>query len=476
MKRARLWAAQLVVTILVFVSPALAQTGWWRTYGGPNDDWGNSVQQTSDSGYFVAGMTNSFGAGDNDVYLIKTNASGDTLWTKTYGGTNDDWGNLVRQTSDGGYIIAGYTTSFGAGDDDVYLLKTNTSGDTLWTRTYGGASDDYGYSVQQTSDSGYVIAGVTESFGAGNADVYLIKTNASGDTLWTRTYGGPSWDYGNSVQQTSDSGYVIAGYTWSFGAGYSDVYLIKTNASGDTLWTKAYGGTSWDDGYSVQQTSDGGYVIAGVTKSFGAGDYDVCLIKTNASGDTLWTRTYGGPNPDWGNSVQQTSEGGYIIAGFTYSFGAGNYDVYLIKTNSSGDTLWIRTYGATSGDYGNSVQQTSDGGYVITGRTNSFGAGSWDVYLVKTDANGNAVEEPSTPQLPNSRTALRVQPNPFSSFAAVPGHKTERFILSDISGRKVAICNGNRIGEGLPPGVYFLSPAAKPVTPYNHLRRIVKGE
>jgi len=167
MRHTRLWAAQLIVTILAFAAPALAQTSWWRTYGGTSGDGGYSVQQTSDGGYIIAGLTASFGAGGGDVYLIKTSASGDTLWTRTYGGTSYDYGNSVQQTSDGGYIITGTTASFGAGSEDVYLIKTNASGDTLWTRAHGGTSPDWGHSVRQTSDGGYIVAGTTASFGAG---------------------------------------------------------------------------------------------------------------------------------------------------------------------------------------------------------------------------------------------------------------------------------------------------------------------
>ena len=446
--------------VFIFTSLALAQSGWWRTYGGADNDWGNSVQQTSDGGYIVTGWTKSFGAGSYDVYLIKTDATGDTLWTRTYGGTSLDWSSSVRQTSDGGYIIAGYTSSFGAGYFDVYLIKTDPSGDTLWTRTFGDTNHDVGYSVQQTSDGGYIIAGSTQPF----------------DTLWTGTHGGRDFDVVHSVQQTSDSCCIEAGFTDSFGAGSADVYLIKTNASGDTVWTRTYGGTSDDYGSSVQQTSDGGYIVVADTGFFGAGSRDVYLVRTNANGDTLWTRTYGGMGDDLGQSVQQTSDGGYIITGSTVSFSTGHSDVYLIKTGANGDTLWTRTYGDTNDDGGSSVRQASDGGYIIAGNTYSFGAGDADVFLIKTDANGNVgVEESCVRHLPNSSPQLLVQPNPFSSFARVPGHEGERFVLSDITGRHVGVNDGNRIGEGLGPGVYFLSPAVDkghfPVRPV----RIVKA-
>jgi len=383
MKRAIILTVLLGLSFTPMAAADPGDTLWTRTYGGSYDDCGYSVQQTSDGGYIIAGYTSSFGAGGSDFYLLKTDSSGDTTWTRTYGGSDSDWGWSVQQTSDGGYVIAGATWSFGAGLTDMYLLKTDSSGDTIWTRTYGGSDLDEAWSVQQTSDGGYVIAGEIWSSGGTTYDVCLLKTDSSGDTLWTCTYGGSEWDRGRSVQQTSDGGYIIAGYTYSFGAGCTDVYLVKTDSSGDTLWTRTYGGSSDDLGWSVQQTSHGGYVIAGTTFSFGAGSNDVYLVKTDSSGDTLWTRTYGGSDLDYGNSVQQTSDGGYIIAGGTRSFGIGARDVYLIKTNSSGDTLWTRTYGGSSGDAGYSVQQTTDGGYIIAGYTESFGAGGSDVYLVR---------------------------------------------------------------------------------------------
>ena len=224
-------------------------------------------------------------------------------------------------------------------------------------------------------------------------------------------------------------------------------------------WERNYGGTNPDGGYSVQQTTDGGYIIAGLTTSFGAGNCDAYLIKTNASGNTLWTRTFGGTDADYANSVQQTSDGGYIVAGYTYSFGAGHADVWLIKTNASGDTLWTRTYGGAYDDYANSVQQTTDGGYIVAGVTSSFGD-SAQVYLIKTDSLGisTGVEESRQGDKETRRQGerLRATPNPFTSFATLPGHEAERFSLYDVSGRMVGNYKGDRVGEGLAAGVYFL--------------------
>jgi TolB-like protein len=372
------WSAAHTVVIL---------SRWTRTYGGPEQDLGSSAQQTSDGGYLIAGSTSSFGLGQS-LWLVKTDAMGHALWDRFLDGLNGS-ACMTRQTLDGGYVVVG---SFWAQETYVRLVKVDADGNTLWAKTLGGSANQANC-VQQTSDGGYIVAGSVYNSGGHRADFWLVKTDASGDTVWTRTYGGGTWAVGSSVQQTREGGYIATGTVTSSGTSFDDVWLIKTDENGDTVWTKALGGAGYDHGFSVRQTDDGGYVVGAVTSSAGYELDDAWLIKADANGDTVWTKTYGGPNDDVCYSVQQTGDGGYVLAGYTRSCAGGPLDAWLIKTDANGDAVWTRTYGGDWYDTAHSVDLTQDGGYIVAGSTQSFGEGNGDVWLIKTDAEGRVDDE-----------------------------------------------------------------------------------
>ena len=387
-----------------FPSAPIPEEEWNRTYGGSSDDVGTYGQQTKDGGYIITGYTSSYGADApfswlikvqhrGDLWLIKTDAKGHKEWDRTYGGLGKDLGFFVQQTKDEGYIIVGGKKSFWiVGNYDLWIIKTDAKGNVLWDRTFGGSGEDLGFSVQQTNDDGYIIAGYT-SFTNGKK-AWVIKIDSQGNKQLDMATGRADSEAA-SIGLTKDGGYIIAGYTPSSGSGKEDVWLIKTNSKLHWDWLKTFGGPSRDLGLSVQETEDGGYIIAGLTESFGAGKGDVWLIKTDPKGDKEWDRTFGGSNFDSGASVQQTRDGGYIITGYntittdnvrSYSrlFNSANIGrVWLIKTDSKGIELWNETFGGTRNDWGNSVQETRDGGYIITGVTESYGAGKEDVWLIK---------------------------------------------------------------------------------------------
>ena len=378
---------------------------WNNTFGGTDWDGGYSGFQASDGGYIITGLTVSYSVGGTDLYLIKTNADGNEQWSKTFGGGGDEWGETIIKSSDGNYIICGVVESYGAGGKDAWLLKTDTDGNEIWNNTFGGGDRDVSYCVSHTSDGGYILTGRTESYGAGGVDVYLVKTDSNGNMQWQQTFGGASDDVGASVLQTSDGGYIISGWTWSFDIN-ADVWLIKTDENGNEEWNKTYGGTDVDSSESVIQTSDGGYIIAGSTYSYGAGSLDAYLIKTDSNGNMQWEKTFGGADIDVSRSILQINDGGYIIAGNTYSFGAGGNDVWLIRGDINNNENWNITFGGSENDWCESISQTSDGGYIITGTTYSFGAGERDVWLIKVESENKPPNKPKITGETNGKSGV----------------------------------------------------------------------
>jgi hypothetical protein len=432
-----------------------------------------SVCQAMDGGFVAAGCSLSYsGASSIDFYLMKVDSMGEYVWGHHYAHGAAAYlvlheARSVQPTTDGGFVIAGLRCVQASPYSDIlvysFIVKTDSSGGLQWQRT-SSAGQMYYYG-EQTSDGGYICAG-GDSYHHG----FLVsKKDSQGINEWYRDYGGSGSEDAYSAQGTDDGGFIITGYTSSFGAGANDVYLVKTDSLGDTLWTRTYGGTGSEVGNSVRQTGDGGYVICGGTGSFGAGGGDVYLIKTNSLGDTLWTRTYGGSSNDGASSMQITNDGGYIMVGTTESFGGG-IKYYLVKADSLGEEEWTATYGVPYYNHAHSVRQTRDGGYIVAGNTNGD-----DLYLVRI-----AVEETSVPhgndnmKPPELYNLAFPYPNPFNAVVTIPyevpvlGHVG--LAIYNVLGREVATAADHMAQPGsysvtwdageLPSGIYFVRMSA----------------
>jgi hypothetical protein len=368
-------------------------TSWTRTFGGASADGGRAIQQTSDGGYILAGYTYSFGAGYADLYLIKTDKDGNLEWSNAYGGAGWEYGFSVVEMEDGGYLSVGYTTSNGMGGRDVYLVKTDGVGNLLWSKTYGGAGLDVGKGVDIAPDGGYILVGYTESFGAGQNDVYVVKTDPDGNEEWARTFGGDQSELGMAVKALANGGYVFTGTTGSFDVDNRDAYLVRTDAEGKEIWSKTYGNVegflAYEIGNDVQLSPDNGYVLAGnhnTGQSSSGGELlNIYLLKTDENGNEVWTSSAGrGPFYDYGSALMVMPDGGYTVVGTTKS-GSDNNDLYLVRFDESGNILWQKSFGNFASEWGSGLALSSDGGMVMVGHTNSFGAGSFDMWLLKVN-------------------------------------------------------------------------------------------
>ncbi len=470
----------LIIAVMLLVAPSLYAQGpdslWHRAYGDTLSDFAFAVEEAFDGTYVTVGQMQTQEPGSTailgDIVLVKTEPDGDMVWMKTYGGPGEDGSRDVLQTPDSGFVIAGYTNSFSPGNYDLYLIKTDANGDTVWTKTYGDSRhDEVGFSVRAAADSGYFVAGDIGLVGTDDSEVYLLRVAENGDYMWSKTYSSGLRSSARELAIVRDGGCIIAGSTFN---PYADVYLIRTNSNGDTLWTRNYGGAGGDYGASVIAVGGGSYfMVAGQSETVLVPGYDAYLLKVNSDGDSLWSRMYGGGAHESAGSVRAMTDGGYLLTGSTESYGAGLSDFYVIRTDVDGDTLWTATYGGSGNDWGQEGLQTADGSYIMAGVTGSFGQPNLNLYLVKAGPDPAGV--PRGDGSADTALGLRVMPNP--SRAAVtmrymlPAAGTVRAAVYDLLGREVIVLKGgpesagsrevawdglDSRGERVSPGIYFV--------------------
>ncbi|MCG3165189.1 MAG: hypothetical protein POELPBGB_00951 [Bacteroidia bacterium] len=414
----------VVAAGVLLIQPAYSQvtSTFMRTFSAGGMNGGLALESTSDGGFIGTGQHESSGAGSCDLYVYKVNSCGDPEWFKTYGSGAEDGGKWIEQTPDGGYIISGLS-HFGAGAYDNWLMKLDASGNIVWNKLYGGGGNDYGLYVNTTSDGGYIMSGFFENLAYGATDISLIKTDAAGNTQWVKVYGGAGSDWGDYVEQTPDGGYIITGYTDSYGAGGPDVYVLKVDAAGNLQWSKTYG-TAGDDsqpwGNLAYITSDGGYIISSHTNGSGAGNFDYWVLKLDVAGNVEWSKTYGGAGEESSRHIEPTPDGGYIVGGYASSWGAGSMDAYVVKIDALGNEQWSKVYGGAGIDRMVGIKNTQDGGYSMSLLSTSFGANYFDPIFMKTDSTGYVGCNESTPPTIVGSFAPTVTTPPTNS--GVPAH------------------------------------------------------
>jgi len=489
---------------------------WQKCLGGTNRDEGLSITQTFDSGYVFGGWTMSTDGdissvhGSYDYWVIRLNSVGDTLWQRSLGGSGYNYATCVQQTSDSGFIITGYTTSNDGdvsgnhGSYDIWVVKLFPSGTIEWQKCYGGTAGEFSQSIRQTSDGGYIVANKSNSINGdvngnhGLEDFWIVKLNNIGDTLWEKSFGGPENDRPFSVWQTFDQGYIVSGLSHSIKGNITahhgttasyDNWVVKLDSTGIMEWEKSLGGSNNEMSAAVQQTSDSGYIIAGQSESIDGdvtgnhGNYDYWVVKLNPAGDTLWQKSYGGTASDIATSIEQTSDSGYIVAGYSASndgdvtVNQGAHDYWMVKLNASGNIVWQKSVGGTADDWAYSVHQTFEYGYVLAGNTTSTNGDVtghhgtltnndyWVVKLSPVILSGLEVNTPLS--------GIRVTPNPVSnstqiSFSLLHAEKisvsvydiTGRLITKLIDGNLAAgnhKINWNAKEDGVDGGVYIMN-------------------
>ncbi len=469
----------LAVAVLSIASAEVQPPGiaWQRTIGSTGLDYGTGIRPLGNETYLVAGTTDSQGAGNRDIWFLKINAVGDTLWTKTYGGPAIDEVNSMEPVAEGGYIVCGQTAAFGHGAVDAWVLRIDANADTLWTTCVGGPLIDAGHGICQSADGNFLVCGfcdITETWEEG--DIYLAKLNQAGEILWYHTYGGPEPDNCGGILPLPDGGCFVSGQTRSYGAVGEDAWLLRFDASGDTVWTKRFGGDGDEDISSIFPTDDGNFLAVGKTNSIGEGESDIWLIKITPAGDTLWTKTIGGPRYDMPWDVSPHGTNGLLIAASTDAdvpWLDGNF--WLIHIDDQGEIIWDFTDGGAGRDNPTSLCHADDGGYMMCGLTDSQGAGELDLWLMRIEP-----DPASDVQIPTLETdqgfEIRLAPSTFRHRTTLSYHLNQpapvRMQVADLQGRRclsadqgvqpagdhhLQLSATDQSGKQLAAGVYFLT-------------------
>jgi len=355
-------------------------------FGGKKYDSARAIVRTK-TGYAMAGMTDSFGLGGIDVYLVAVDKNGRLKFQQSYGGKGDDAAYALTMTSDGCYALAGYTTSYGAGKKDMYIILTGKNGEYKKSTAFGGPNQDEAKSICQAENGQFLIAGSTASYGNGNFDGYLIMTDSKGDCVWSRTTGGEMNDMFNAVIPAGGGRYLAVGSSNSGTKGFHDMYAVLVDEVGAVIWEKTYGGELMDSGYAAVSTSDGGFLIVG-EKSSKISANDIWLVRTDKDGTVLWEQLYGGARIDYASSVVAAPDGGFIIAGLTESRGNGMSDMIVFKTDKLGRIVWEKLFGGRHDEYAGGITTGHNGGYAVCGWTKSYGSGDYDVVFMKLNEAG----------------------------------------------------------------------------------------
>ena len=362
------------------------ETVWQKAYGGDGRDRAYGVVALKNGGAMVAGMSRTYGHGRSDMLIVKLDKKGKTVWRSSYGGKKRDFAYNITRTSDGNFIAVGSSESFSKdGNLDVYVVKFDTEGKRAWQKTYGGDEKDEAKAVVAVGGGGVLVAGYTESYGKGRKDIYILYIDKNGKEIWSKAIGGKEDDVANDIKLTADGGFVVVGGTESYGAGSSDFYVLKFDGKGKFLWDKVYGEANEDVLNTVAATPNGGFVVAGKTKSFGSKHSDIDIINYDKNGKTIWHKIFGFDSKEWANDIIRIPGGGYLLAGTTKSFGFGKFDFYLLEIDSKGSSVWANVYGGENKDMAHALTRMADGTILVVGETESFGQGGYDFMMIELE-------------------------------------------------------------------------------------------